>query len=845
MNRAQVHAVLRVLALLTFFCNGLSRVAYATAQMQDGQDYAAATSTPTNGRSPWLMASSGGPASAATSFIGIYAGDLASTTTPGLAALTNNVNPAAHLQLSRAGNSSRAYYRSIGAAITNGSVYFSLLLNVAANPTTNDEVLCELIPTVTSGTYPGNPAANDALTLHARQGSDSTHFNLGIQSLGGATAWASNQLAIGTDYLLVLQFVFGAGQPCQLFINPNPGAAQPVATATATKGAASEPANLGTVLFWESSTNTTGTFNYDTMRVDATWANVTPASETPMRVLFLGNSLIGISASYSNDIPGILTALCQSLGTEISCSAIANSSWELQDHATNAPSTNAVISGSFDVVVLQEQSDNPSQPSVRTNRFFPASRTLNTLITNHAAQTMFYQTWGYLNGDTSAHCNSYDIPAQYKTCDGGYGSFTAMNIATRQGYALIANELGSTISPVGLAWARVRAERPGLNLYITDDSLADRHPNSLGAYLAACVFYSALFGRSPEGSTCYSTNNPADAQYLQRIAAETVLNDPFATDIYGFGANHFRWAYNWQNFTNLPNTSSNTILISGASATPSPAVKIDSNVGTISNLTLGALESVFGKPGQGRLYLATNGSLVVTGVMLIGKDGDGYVRQSGGTLFASQILRGAGNAEITFSGGQLGFSQFGSVTNPFNLLNGGTLILSNSTGPSRLFGNFTNTTSATVAVTLMNTNDCLLISGSAALAGTLQLTNGFAVTPGQRFTLLSAASVSGSFSNLNLPPVGADGIGFTTSQTSTSVVATVVNFTPHFEAPALAPNGFFQANLSGVPGSRYLIQTATNLSSWANIATNLAPFTVNTTNVVNEPQRFFRAIYLP
>jgi hypothetical protein len=50
------------------------------------------------------------------------------------------------------------------------------------------------------------------------------------------------------------------------------------------------------------------------------------------------------------------------------------------------------------------------------------------------------------------------------------------------------------IAPDGLAWVRVRSQRPDLNLYAGDD----RHPNTLSAYLVACVFYSAIFGRSPD-----------------------------------------------------------------------------------------------------------------------------------------------------------------------------------------------------------------------------------------------------------------------------------------------------------------------------------------------------------
>ena len=865
------------LAVIILFCAALCRWQIsAAAVMQDGQDYAAATSTPVAGRSPWLLAASGGAASASTSAIGIYLGDLTGTTSPALGGLTNSLNPAAHLQISKAGTSSRTYYRSLGASLTNGAVYFSFLMNVSVNPTTSDEILCELIPAVSG--FPANPSVNDPATLHTRQGADTTHFNLGLQSLGGAINWATNSLAINTDYLIVFQFSFGAGQTSQLFINPIPGAAQPSASAIANKGAAAEPTNLGTILFWESSSNTTCTCSYDVMRVDTNWSNVTPlvGSVVPqaLRALFLGNSLTGISTSYSNNIPAILATLCANLGDSFSYTTVANSGWYLADHATNVTSTNLIYSGNFDLVVLQEKSDTPSLPSDRNTIMFPACRTLNSIITNHAERTMFYETWGQINGDPNSNCNSYDIPAQFKICNyPSFDSFLSMNISIRKAYAMIGAELGAAVSPAGLAWSRVRTERPDIGLYILDDGFGDRHPNSAGAYLTACVFYSAIFGRSPEGSTYYSTNNVSDAQYLQRIAAETVLNDPFAIDVYGLGKNNFYWAVNWQNFTNPPSSPTNTLVISGASAMPSPALKIDANVGVVSNVWLGILDTNFNKTGQGRIYLYTNAAIVISGAFVVGKDGKGFVQQNGGvltvsgaltlaeqtnstgqytlsngTLYASQILRGAGGGSFNFRGGQLGFVQFGSAARPMDLSNvGGTLALSNTPGSALFYGNFTNSSAAILSLKLGSITNCLTISGTASLAGTLSLgyAPGFLPTFGQQFTLLAATNISGNFSSTNLPIVGTNAIGLVMSSTATSVVATAVNFTPQLAAPQLATNGNFQINLIGVPGSRYVFQSTTNLNpaSWIPVATNVAPFMFQ--DVKTSPHRFYRAVYLP
>jgi hypothetical protein len=871
-----------LLALGAILGLALSPIAGATAaQMQDGQDYPAATSTPTTGRSPWLIASSGAPAAGATSFIGIYPTNLSGTTTPPLRGLTNTINPEARLQIAKAANSSRTYYRNIGTPLTNGSVYCSFLVNVSANPTTSDEIMCELIPAVAGGAYPANPTASDPLTLHARQGADTNHFQLGLQCLGGAVSWAPTNLAINTDYLLVLQYSFGAGQPCQLFINPFPGSAPPVGSATAIKGASSEPANIGTLLFWESASSTSGTFNYDVMRVDASWTSVTPAGgETgttntpPLRVLFLGNSLLGISASYSNNIPAILSNLTANLGDAFSYASIAQGGWLLADHATNATSTNQINSGNYDLVVLQEKSETPSLPPDRDTLMFPAARTLDALITNHTGRTMFYQTWGQINGDPNSNCNSYDIPAQYKTCNyPSFASFTSMNIAVRKAYAMIGIELGAAISPVGQAWARVRTEQPGLNLYILDDALGDRHPNSYGAYLAACVFYSAIFGRSPEGSTYYSTNNVSDAQYLQRVAAETVLTDPFASDAYGFGGNNYYWAYRWQIFTNSPGSPANTLVISGAGRSPSPSVKVDTNVGSIGNLTLGTRNTATNQPGQGRLYFSAGGSLVVTGAMVVGQEGKGFVRHRGGnlvvsgamtlaesansvgdylltngSLLATRILRGDGTARFSFDGGQLSFSQFGTPLRLLDLTATGTLSLTNTDGSANLHGNYSNTSGGTLAIQLGSTTNALVVGGAAKLAGSLQISfaPGFQPLAGQQITLLAADSVMGTFSQVTLPAISASGLGLSTSLTTTSIVATVVSHAAVLTSPGVSTNGQFQFTVNEVPGQAYTVQTSTNLSagSWIPVQTNTAPFIFQEV-ITSLPQRFYRVIYAP
>ena len=66
-----------------------------------------------------------------------------------------------------------------------------------------------------------------------------------------------------------------------------------------------------------------------------------------------------------------------------------------------------IRSGSWDFVVLQEQSQLPSFPIEQvTAEVFPYARYLDSVIKAHnsCAQTIFYMTWGRKNGDFSELC---------------------------------------------------------------------------------------------------------------------------------------------------------------------------------------------------------------------------------------------------------------------------------------------------------------------------------------------------------------------------------------------------------------------------------------------------------
>ena len=75
-------------------------------------------------------------------------------------------------------------------------------------------------------------------------------------------------------------------------------------------------------------------------------------------------------------------------------------------------------------------------------------------------------------------------------------------------------------APVGFAWSRVHRADPALPLWVDDGS----HPTTAGTYLAACVFFAAIFHQSPNGIAWTDGLATRDAQILQAAATTSVFS---------------------------------------------------------------------------------------------------------------------------------------------------------------------------------------------------------------------------------------------------------------------------------------------------------------------------------
>ena len=212
-----------------------------------------------------------------------------------------------------------------------------------------------------------------------------------------------------------------------------------------------------------------------------------------LRVLFIGNSY-----TFFNDMPRQLQALAASCGQKMSVSQQTHGGWRLSQHAASPQTLEAIRWGGWDFVVMQEQSKLPAREAeVVEQQMYASAASLDSIIRlyNPQAQVVLYQTWGH------------NIP-----------DYEQMQQRIADSYLKLAHRLDARCAPVGMAWKRVRSEKPEIGLYQDDGS----HPTADGSYLAACVLYATMTGKSFH-STYWAGLTPQTAAYLQQTAQEMVL----------------------------------------------------------------------------------------------------------------------------------------------------------------------------------------------------------------------------------------------------------------------------------------------------------------------------------
>ena len=223
-----------------------------------------------------------------------------------------------------------------------------------------------------------------------------------------------------------------------------------------------------------------------------------PQNSSCTKVLFIGNSY-----TFVNDLPEMFAELAEAGQHPVMVGSSAQGGWSLAMHTQSKDTVDLLNSTKWTYVILQEQSQIPSVETLRTQKMYPAARTLVKQIRKKEATPLFFLTWAHRTGWPAYGMNDYE----------------SMQERIDQGYEQIARELNVSLVPVGYAWRNAIKQYPELTLWQEDGS----HPSEEGTYLAACVFYATLFQESPVGISYWADLPKETAARLQTSASDTVL----------------------------------------------------------------------------------------------------------------------------------------------------------------------------------------------------------------------------------------------------------------------------------------------------------------------------------
>ncbi len=256
--------------------------------------------------------------------------------------------------------------------------------------------------------------------------------------------------------------------------------------------------------------------NYQTLLLATFLIAANLSYGTTRKVLFIGNSY-----TYTNNMPLMLQAFAAAKGDTLIYDESDPGSYTFQMHSTYAPTITKIFSQKWDVVVLQDQSQEPAFPpdQVATD-VYPYAHTLDSLVhaNDSCTQTMFMMTWGHANGDPD-NCAGYPVICTY---DG-------MQQRLRESYLQMTQDNHAIVAPVGAAWKVVRDSFPALSLYMADNI----HPIVPGSYLETSVLYGSIFHKKALNCTYTDGVAAADAHTLQRIADKVTLDSISQWQQYG------------------------------------------------------------------------------------------------------------------------------------------------------------------------------------------------------------------------------------------------------------------------------------------------------------------------
>ncbi|MEO8717311.1 MAG: DUF4886 domain-containing protein [Burkholderiales bacterium] len=223
--------------------------------------------------------------------------------------------------------------------------------------------------------------------------------------------------------------------------------------------------------------------------------------DTPHRILFVGNSYLYYNDSLHNHVRRMVDAAGIATEKQLHYKSATIGGAPLSEQDVKG----LLVSGRlgkepFEIVILQGNSSAALSDAKRKS-FHDKVVEFNADIVKTGAKTALYMTHAYVAPNKNA---SPDMIRKIEDM-----------------YVSVGNEVGALVIPVGLAFEEAYRRKPDIPLQKTYDG---SHPDLIGTYLAACVVYASLYGKSPVGNTYdyFGKVDTAIAAFLQQVAEDTV-----------------------------------------------------------------------------------------------------------------------------------------------------------------------------------------------------------------------------------------------------------------------------------------------------------------------------------
>ena len=227
-----------------------------------------------------------------------------------------------------------------------------------------------------------------------------------------------------------------------------------------------------------------------------------PQVDTPVRVLFVGNSYFYYGDSLHNHVRRMAIAADPDLEKKLHYKSATIGGARLDEHDIDwlTKPGQIGVKQPFQLVILQGASSEPLSEKGR-ERLRETVIRFSRLIAERGGKTALYMNHVYVKPNKKASPENIRL--------------------TEDLYVSVGNEVGALVIPVGLAFEEAYRRRPGMKLQQDYDG---SHPTLIGTYLAACTVYASIYGKSPVGNR-YDYFGKIDRDtttFLQQVAEYTV-----------------------------------------------------------------------------------------------------------------------------------------------------------------------------------------------------------------------------------------------------------------------------------------------------------------------------------